>query len=271
MPKKADPQVVTQIITTIRDVAQEIGFAENKRGEQSRLAMALDKLGVKTPNDGQWHYGAAGPVGLTRFVKKYMAGRWPSAGEREPESEHEPEETGREVSPEISREVSREMSREMSDRPSLSPQTDIHEETESTQEHTGVTLQEELLESVSSASETRPHPVTQLDPDMLDDLAEMVEWWRAQREHLQAPQVVHEERPVFDRKKTVTKTIRLGETMESDATIYALKHRALTGGTFSGLVEWLIWQVLGKGEKYTKGEKGLRTRKSSEAEKKKTN
>ncbi|MEW6137826.1 MAG: hypothetical protein AB1733_06275 [Thermodesulfobacteriota bacterium] len=71
MPKKADPELVAQTVEKVRRVALEIGYT-GEHGEAARLAKELDRRGMKTPSGGQWHYDVAGPLGLTRFIKKHM-------------------------------------------------------------------------------------------------------------------------------------------------------------------------------------------------------
>jgi predicted solute-binding protein len=85
--------------------------------------------------------------------------------------------------------------------------------------------------------------------EVLEYLAQLVEWWREQREN-PVPIGASEERPVFKGPRDATKTVRLSEPMARAAESYARKHRAQTGGTFSGLCEWLIWQALGRPEKF---------------------
>lgn len=91
--------------------------------------------------------------------------------------------------------------------------------------------------------------VTQISPEMLAELGEMLAWWRDRRESGMTGFAV-EERPAFDRRDTLTKTVRLDARMVRAAEKYAQKHRSLTGGTFSGLVELLVWQALGQPERF---------------------
>ena len=62
------------------------------------------------------------------------------------------------------------------------------------------------------------------------------------------------ERPRFKRAATITKTIRLSETLVEDAQGLCEKQRAVTGGSFSGLVELLLWRYLGSDPKYLQEE-----------------
>lgn len=100
-------------------------------------------------------------------------------------------------------------------------------------------------------------PVTQIPTDMLAELREMLDWWREQRGSAMQRTGVGEERPAFKRGRTVTKTVRLSDAMAREAERYAMKHRFQTGGTFSGLVELLVWRALGQPEKYVAHENTL--------------
>jgi len=71
MPKKADAEVVAQTVEMVREVAQQIEYT-GEHGELARLAKTLDGRGMKTPAGGRWHYDKVGPLGLSRFIAKYM-------------------------------------------------------------------------------------------------------------------------------------------------------------------------------------------------------
>lgn len=62
------------------------------------------------------------------------------------------------------------------------------------------------------------------------------------------------ERPIFRGNRSALKTIRLKSDMARAAERYAVKHRAKTGGTFSGLVELLLWDALGRPDAFTQPE-----------------
>jgi hypothetical protein len=110
----------------------------------------------------------------------------------------------------------------------------------------------------ASADATLPGaPPEPLDDQTIADLRAMLKWWK---ESAASPSQVitpaHSglanitARPAFKRsggggERTPTKTIRLGAEMVQRAEKAAKKHKAVTGGTFSGLVEVLIWQYLG--------------------------
>lgn len=108
----------------------------------------------------------------------------------------------------------------------------------------------EYAEAHDVICETPAHSSIQLDPKDHADLTELLIWWRTKRGELTTVVSTAQERPLFKRDKTVTKTVRLSDTMAKAAEKYAARHRAQTGGTFSGLCEWLIWQALGRPEKF---------------------
>lgn len=117
-------------------------------------------------------------------------------------------------------------------------------------------------EDVSETTTDTPDPIvtqashgsetTSLDPDTLADLLAMLDWWMALDK---APEQVAQEkdssvtpkqRPMFLRHPNATKTIRLSKRMIELAEAAAAKEKLLTGGSFSGLVEMLLWEYLGK-------------------------
>ena len=74
---------------------------------------------------------------------------------------------------------------------------------------------------------------------------------RQRKDQLLSSATPIQERPAFKRgPDTTTKTIRISEELFQDAERLARRQRALTGGTFSGLVELLLWQHLGCDDKY---------------------
>jgi len=130
-------------------------------------------------------------------------------------------------------------------------------------EHTSTQSPTEIVESVEPdvvpqettlshdpSGEMPAHNVIQMDPKDAADLAELLMWWRERRCQLDTMQITHEERPRFNRGQTDTKTVRLSSDMARAAEKYAAKHRSQTGGTFSRLCEWLLWQALGRPEKF---------------------
>ncbi|MGO9570154.1 MAG: hypothetical protein ACLP5H_21705 [Desulfomonilaceae bacterium] len=101
----------------------------------------------------------------------------------------------------------------------------------------------------------RGTPPTGLDEGTVNELLSMLAWWRAQKDQPSLTSVPIQERPTFKRgADTITKTIRIGKALFQDAQRLAKKQRALTGGTFSGLVELLLWERLGCDNKYLRKE-----------------
>jgi hypothetical protein len=98
-------------------------------------------------------------------------------------------------------------------------------------------------------------PVRQLPGALLAELTELLDWWRPRKEELSkmAPSIEPPmARPIFKRgggakgPKTITKTIRLSPELVARAVAEAKKQRATTGGTFSELVELLLWRFVGR-------------------------
>jgi hypothetical protein len=69
------------------------------------------------------------------------------------------------------------------------------------------------------------------------------------REQPIAPQ---RQRPEFKREKTTTATVRISGALHEAALKFAQERKDLSGGTFNGLVEFLLWQALGSDEKHLK-------------------
>jgi hypothetical protein len=91
--------------------------------------------------------------------------------------------------------------------------------------------------------------IERLTPEFIEDLEKIREQWIAQQGATE--EAAKGERPKFKRgKETSTRTVRLGNQLIGDAEEYARTHRAETGGTFSGLVELLLWERLGRKSKY---------------------
>ncbi len=101
----------------------------------------------------------------------------------------------------------------------------------------------------------RDTPPRQFDDNTINEFMQMLEWWKARKDQLLLSAASVQERPVFNRgADTITKTIRIGKELFKDAEKLAKKERALTGGTFSGLVELLLWKHLGCNDKYLRKE-----------------
>ncbi len=99
------------------------------------------------------------------------------------------------------------------------------------------------------ASATGKNVLDRLTPGFIEELERMLQWWR--QEQATTVEDTGKPRPKFKRgKDTTTRTVRLGTALIKDAEKYAKKHEAETGGTFSGLVELLLWERLGKKSKH---------------------
>lgn len=86
--------------------------------------------------------------------------------------------------------------------------------------------------------------IEQLRKEDLEDLIEMLNWWRNRKETSDV--ATTEIRPVFKRGVTTARSVRLNQSMMHEAEQKAKQERIKTGGTFNGLVELLVWEYLGK-------------------------
>lgn len=127
------------------------------------------------------------------------------------------------------------------------PHTSAHRTTEIVESEP---VPQESTESHEPSCEMPAHNVIQMSEKDAFDLRELLVWWRERRDQLDTMSVAREERPAFKGPRNTTKTVRLSEAMARAAEKYAARHRAQTGGTFSGLCEWLIWQALGRPETF---------------------
>lgn len=91
-------------------------------------------------------------------------------------------------------------------------------------------------------------PILQFDESVTSEIMEMLKWWKENKDSVSqaqaSPQTI-EVKPRFKRDRTVTKTVRLGAELAKRAERAALVHKALTGGSLSGLFEVLVWRFLG--------------------------
>jgi hypothetical protein len=86
----------------------------------------------------------------------------------------------------------------------------------------------------------------------LDDVIAMLEWWR-ERENASpdhGPDL--KTLPTFRTDAVVRKTVRLNADLYAEAEAKASEDDAPSGGTFSGLVEYLLWKHLGSDRKHLK-------------------
>jgi len=98
----------------------------------------------------------------------------------------------------------------------------------------------------------------QFDEEALNDLNEILAWWRERKEAgKEAERPKMEIRPDFKRGgkgATVTRSVRIGKALAKSAEKKAKQEKALTGGSFSGLVEFLLWDYLGRDERFLETE-----------------
>jgi hypothetical protein len=85
---------------------------------------------------------------------------------------------------------------------------------------------------------------SQFTDDQVEQIMEMLTWWN---EHKQEP-VPRGARPDFKRSETVVKAVRIGREMFDAVNTRLQSDRANTGGSFSALVEMLLWEYLGRPE-----------------------
>jgi hypothetical protein len=78
-----------------------------------------------------------------------------------------------------------------------------------------------------------------LSSEEIVTLREIISWWESRRMGLETV----ERRPVF-KGQTRNTGIKINEELLNRAVQKARKERLRTGGSFSGLVEWLIWKYL---------------------------
>jgi|GEM_PF-7033822 len=89
-----------------------------------------------------------------------------------------------------------------------------------------------------------------LTDEEIEDMRRMLQWWKFSRDEKGGIQ-----RPKFKRgSETQVITIRLGTEMVQAAKQYAKQHRDISGGTLSGLIEFLIWHTLSCDPKFTDAE-----------------
>ncbi|MFH0826066.1 MAG: hypothetical protein V2B18_25210 [Pseudomonadota bacterium] len=95
-----------------------------------------------------------------------------------------------------------------------------------------------------------------LQADDMNDFMDMLTWWqgggaRGMQGAIQTPEVMV--KPDFVRDETITKTIRLSVAMVEAAEKKArTQDKAVTHGSFSGLIEWLLWRYLDSSDEYLK-------------------
>jgi len=78
-----------------------------------------------------------------------------------------------------------------------------------------------------------------LSSEEVGALREIISWWKSRRMGLEEV----ERRPIF-KGQTRNTGIKINEELLNRAVQRAKKERLRTGGSFSGLVEWLLWKYL---------------------------
>jgi len=257
-----------ELVRRIKAVMDETGLHES---EVMRLSRELDTRGVTPLRGGVWGTNSSKLGNFWRGNKHLLALDDQSTHEntlsdargRETDAHTVPQERAqatRETPAHESIQVSTYADSTQENPPSA---TDTQEPTEydvsthghtvydqSAQPNTDLTVSQEHTPSHDLPCEMPAHNVIQLDPKDAAYLGELLAWWRERRDQLDTMQIGREERPAFKGPRDTTKTVRLSEAMARAAEKYAAKHRAQTGGTFSGLCEWLIWQALGRPDRF---------------------
>jgi len=94
-----------------------------------------------------------------------------------------------------------------------------------------------------------------LQENVVNELMEMLRWWKEDRMNIAQEIPMVTARPEFDREETATKTLRISNKLMLAAEKKAKAERALTGGSFSSLVEFLLWRYVGSGEEFLRTER----------------
>jgi hypothetical protein len=229
----------TELVRKIKAVMDETRLTRKWRA----LSKALNDRGIPSLRSGPWDEKNGSKLGNFWTSNKHLLDDELIAPERVPQG------SIRSYTPECET-VAHAVTQESAEAMSRTPRQG------STQSHTAVLQPEE-----QAACATVPHAVTQITtdkaierftPQFIEDLEKMVTEWRAQQTAIEVPE---EQRPKFKRgKDTSTRTVRLGDQLIKDAEKYARNYRTETGGTFSGLVEVLLWEKLGRSLKYLSAE-----------------
>lgn len=125
------------------------------------------------------------------------------------------------------------------------------EETQATPNVTQETnggIVEPLRQSVRRPPDPVTHEkpaVTQFDPDTAKVLQELADTYR--KGMLDFGTVA---RPVFKRSETIARSIRLDKELLRAAEKEAKRDRLRTNGSLNGLIEWLLWEYLGKDPRF---------------------
>lgn len=92
----------------------------------------------------------------------------------------------------------------------------------------------------------------EFDQDTLNEVLAMVAWWKRNKRYLTESETGTIPRPSFAREHLRTRRIALDAKLWEDAEDAAREQPGISGGTLSGLVEYLLWRHLGSQEKYVK-------------------
>lgn len=88
----------------------------------------------------------------------------------------------------------------------------------------------------------KQQPLAAFTEDEVHKLRDLIQWWDRRQAHTDITS--SEVRPIFKRTKSVTRSIRLDQSLWKAAEKRARQDRAATGGSVNGLVEWLLWRHL---------------------------
>lgn len=92
----------------------------------------------------------------------------------------------------------------------------------------------------------------EFDQETLNELLAMVAWWKRNKKDLMDRGTQASSRPHFARNNLRTKRITMNAKLWEDAEAAAKQQPDISGGTLSGLLEYLLWRHLGAHEKYVK-------------------
>ncbi len=102
--------------------------------------------------------------------------------------------------------------------------------------------------SIAQARQNR----VKLDQTAIDELLAMLAWWKQHKERLAPSTAPVLLRPDFRSDQLVTKRISMNAKLWTAGEKAAKKQPEISGGTLSGLLEFLLWRHLGSTDKHLK-------------------
>ncbi|MBM3300540.1 MAG: hypothetical protein FJY85_11350 [Deltaproteobacteria bacterium] len=250
MERKRHPRT-DEVVDQVRQIGNETGLLRDRKWAQ--LAEALNARGITTPGGPPW----TGSY-LATFVKREglialsVTEHDAVLATTEPASTNEPVTYNSHTT--THREVQDTVTQANTDHQVLEAHTEAHIPNVQDNVLPSRTL-DEMPEGELPLSKTSPvlfahaESHTDLDPETIQGLKDMLAWWRSRKDK---PMELIKDRPLFHRDPSVTRSVRISKDLALDAERYALKHVGETGGSFSGLVEILLWLHLGSNRKYLK-------------------